>query len=127
MRRQLNGVAREVAPEDIRRGDFIAVLHELDENVPFLTAGDQCTTPVHVVRVWLLPRYPQAFRVLAVSLPFVLMEEHDNDKRLLDVRQVRIARLSPALGRTLFPRKKTSESKTNAAAVATPASASVQA
>lgn len=127
MRKQRSGAAREVAPEDIRRGDFIALLHELDENVPFLTAGDQCTAPVRVVRVWLLPRYPQAFRVLAVSLPFVLIEEHDNDKRLLDVRQVRIARLSPVLGRTLFPRKQIKESKTNVAAVATPASASVQA
>ncbi len=52
-----NRAAREVAPEDIRRGDVVAVPRELDERVP-VVSEDQSRrdTQIGTVRAWILPR-----------------------------------------------------------------------
>lgn len=99
-----NRAAREVAPEDIRRGDVVAVLRELDERVPFVSEDQyRRDTQIETVRAWILPPYPRVFRVLAVSLPFVYVVDDEEDKRLLDVRQVRLARLGGCVKREAFP------------------------
>jgi hypothetical protein len=115
-----SGAAKAVAPEDIRRGDVVAVLLEMDERVPFVSADEWRSSKkdIPTVRAWTLPPYPRAFRVLAVSLPFVYVLEDDDDKRLLDVRQVRLARLSGAVRRAAFPRKKKAGTSSKPAAAA---------
>ncbi|MFM9956526.1 MAG: hypothetical protein ACKVZJ_00480 [Phycisphaerales bacterium] len=101
-----NRAAREVAPEDIRRGDVVAVLRELDERVPFVCEDQYRTdTQIGTVRAWILPPYPRAYRVLALSLPFVYVVDDEGDKRLLDLRQVRLARLGGRVKCEAFPRK----------------------
>lgn len=103
---KLSCAARAVAPEDIRCGDVIAVLHEIEERVPYVTPEECPTRQVRTIQAWILPSYPRAYRVLALSLPFILVEDHDRDKQLLDVRQAQIARLSRAVALQAFPGKK---------------------
>jgi hypothetical protein len=95
-------VARPLAPEDIRRGRYIAVLTVGVEFFPFW--NDEPWQPAKVRRIDLLPG-PEGgtpLRVKEVCLPYVLVEHPDGNHRTLDVRRFRLGELSERFGERAF-------------------------
>jgi len=88
---------KTVAPEDLRVGDFVAILLE------------DCQYPTHYW-VWFSPDVPEGqpvrltfmptddigvpLKVAAICLPFIAVENADGEKRSLDLRQCKLGRLT---------------------------------
>lgn len=87
--------ARPLAPEDIRRGDFVALLDEEIEIPSFWWHTDAALLPPDLpVRLRLIPRDEAVpLKVRQVCLPFVLAKHPVGNTRTLDVRRMRLARL----------------------------------
>jgi hypothetical protein len=105
-------IARLLAPEDIRPGQFVAVLHVVDEYLPLGCLFGETWTPIEPLRVLWLPE-PRGLpmKVLDVCLPFVLVKRPKGDCRTLDVRRQRLARVSTRFGRAAFERVKAARRK----------------
>lgn len=88
--------AKEVAPEDLRAGDFIAPLAAIEECVPFLCTCDPVNPSVPVARYETLEISCDLVRVRGVCLPFVLVEDRGGRLHTIDVRRYRLARLPRA-------------------------------
>ena len=96
--------ARSLPPEDLKRGDFVAVLHEIDEWPSFFWHADpQILRPDEPVR---LVRHPDdggtPLKVRAICLPFVFVKTPVGQQRVLDVRRHRLVRLSDKYARTVW-------------------------
>jgi hypothetical protein len=89
-------VAKPLAPEDIRRGDYLAVLDEVYEYPSFYWDSDATLFPPHeLIRLRFLPREESPpLKVVSVCLPFVLTREPNGTHHTLDLRRLRVARLS---------------------------------
>lgn len=88
---------KTVAPEDLRVGDFVTIL---------LT---DCQFPTHFWQ-WFPPKVPEGqpvtltfmpsdnigvpLKVVAICLPFVAVENADEEQRSLDIRQCKLGWLS---------------------------------
>ncbi len=117
-----NLTARAIAPEDITVGDYVAVLNWIDEVFPIGALFDcsAINTP-HTLEMIRVQRIPAAacvpLKVEAICLPWVLvkspmpsaraMNNWNSSQRplllrTLDVRRVRLARLSDAFGEQLY-------------------------
>lgn len=117
-----NTLARAIAPEDIRVGDFVAVLNRIDEVFP-IGAMFECsplTSPrtLEMLRVQRVPTDECVpLKVEAVCLPWVLVKaplpaaltiytwqerRHNTLLRTIDVRRCRLARLSDDYGRRVY-------------------------
>ncbi len=84
-------LCRTLAPEDIMRGQHIAVLNVTNEYVDCCREGRQ--GPPEAFRLtFLVPEFT-ALRVLGVCLPFVLVEDAKEVASTLDTRRVKIALL----------------------------------
>ena len=87
-------VSKTVAPEDLRVGLDVTVLHYLRENpgvYGMFGAPREAPTPVRWTE---RPRRPvPPLRVVGLCLPFVLVEDPLGSPRTLDVRSVRLVRL----------------------------------
>ena len=102
----IEDLARIVAPEDIRVGDFVAPLHDLNqypmrecESSPWETdERGRKRSPIRVVTVRTVAHFPAVYRVLAVALPVILLEDADGDHRLMSVRAHIFGTLPAALG-----------------------------
>lgn len=94
-------VSRSLAGEDLRCGDFVAILHEIVEWPSFFWSCDpQLLPPDEPVR--LMCRSSDGgtpLKVKAISLPFVFVKEPSGGHLTLDVRKHRLARLSPEYAR----------------------------
>ena len=81
-------MARPLAPEDVRPDQYVSVMHELREQVPWCFDEDK-TEPR---RFLLLPRKTYApLRIVDVCVPFVLVEQVNGTHRTLDLRRCRLA------------------------------------
>jgi hypothetical protein len=101
-------LASSIAPEDIRRGHYVAVLHVIDQYFPccFDRAG---TGPVNIR--W-RPRFQvQPLKVIDVCLPFVTAERADGSVITLDVRRHELARLDDAYARRVVKRLRARHAK----------------
>jgi hypothetical protein len=87
--------ARLLAPEDIGRGDFVAVLDETHEIPSFWWSADAALLPPDVpVRMRLVPRDEcRPLKVKSICLPYVLVKQPCGNQRTLDLRTCRLARL----------------------------------
>jgi hypothetical protein len=121
----VESIAVQLAPEDIRVGDFITPLYDLDQfmmkNCDQPPFGSADVPPkVHVIVVRTFANYPQLYRVLAVALPVVLVEDLSGEKSLVSVRAKQFGRLPAALGkiamRELDRRRRTEAAKRRKAA-----------
>lgn len=96
--------AKVLAPEDVRAGDYVALLHMVCELPSFWWSGGLATMrPDEPVRVPFLPRNGGVpLRVRSVCLPFVLVKAPSGALRSLDVRRYRLARLDREHGRAAW-------------------------
>lgn len=89
-------LARSVAAEDLRVGDDVTLLEQIFEYPTFLWHGDsqleRRDEPVRIM--WTAPSGGRPLRVKSICLPFVLVKEVDGSSDVIDVRTVRMARLS---------------------------------
>jgi hypothetical protein len=98
-------VSRSLAAEDLRCGDFVAILHEITEWPSFFwcCADPQLLPPEELVR--LVTRSSDAgtpLKVKAISLPFVFVRKPCGGHLTLDVRQHRLVRLSAEYARAVW-------------------------
>ena len=99
-------MSRLIAPEDIRAGMYLAVMHEVQERSFFFwEPPEDCgrKQPRHVLR---LPSGSgRPLKVESVCLPFVIVRKPTTSGgsiHTLDVRRYRCAQLPEEFGRTVF-------------------------
>lgn len=97
-------VARPLAPEEIRRGQFVCLLAEVDEYLPCIYLHEEPgLRKVELLRVQSLPcGEAQPLEVVAVCLPFVLAAKPDGEARTFDVRRHRLARVTAEFAEAAF-------------------------
>jgi hypothetical protein len=100
--------AKVLAPEDVRAGDFVALLHVVEEILSFWWCGGiGATRPEEPVRVPFVPKNGGVpLRVRSVCLPFILVKAPSGKLRNLDVRLCRLARLDRAHARAAWKASK---------------------
>lgn len=93
-------LVRALAPEDIRPGDYVAVLHEVYEYPTWFWCDGGLALPrEEAVRVRFTPPDDAApLKVEAVCLPFVLVRQACGRHRTIDVRRRPLARLAKSYG-----------------------------
>jgi hypothetical protein len=93
--RNAASLAKALAPEDVRAGDFVAVLDEVFEAPSFFWCDSGALmSREEVVRIRYTPTGEAVpLKVMAVCLPYVLVKQPCGGKRTLDVRKTRLARL----------------------------------
>lgn len=93
-------LAKPLAPEDVRRGDYVAVL---DEEHEWCAANWYYDPPAHVesvIRVRMRPRETAPpLEVIDACLPFVYVKPPTGEGRTLDLRAVRLVRLDRGYAR----------------------------
>ena len=99
-------ISKPLAPEDIRPGDYVSLLHIVSEFVSFFCAEDVQFRQIEPVRITRMPYSIEPMEVVEVCLPFVLVRRPDNKHETLDVRRHKVARLSPKFGKKAFKRLK---------------------
>jgi hypothetical protein len=94
-------LAKALAPEEIRTGDFVAVLYEIVEWPSWIWCDDATlSSREEVVRMCVTPREAAApLEVCSICLPFVLVREPCRRERIVDIRRHRLARLDRAFAR----------------------------
>ena len=106
-RRQRNAsaptLAKALAPEEIRPGDFVAVLYQMYELPSYMWCADASLLPRdELVRIRMTPTEdPTPLKVSAVCLPFVLVREPCGRERGVDIRRQRLARLDKQFARAI--------------------------
>jgi hypothetical protein len=96
-------VAASVAGEDLRRGDYVAVLSVIHEYPSFLWCCDSALPRDELVRV----QYTDVddcrlLKIKAICLPFIFAKEPAGAYRTLDLRFCRVARLAPKYARRVW-------------------------
>lgn len=100
-KRDESSLAHMLAPEEIRRGDFVTPLYVVSEWPSWYWDDDDALHPRDkLVRIRSTPCDEAApLEVISVCLPFVLVETPQRDGKTLDVRRVRLARLDHAFAK----------------------------
>ncbi len=105
-------MAKVLAPEDVRAGDYVALLQVVEEIWSFFWCGGIGMSREEPVRVPFIPENGGVpLRVSSVCLPFILVKAPTGDFRYLDVRQHRLARLNRAHARAAWKASKKSRRK----------------
>lgn len=96
-------LAARVAPEDLRRGDFVAVLSEIIELPSFLWSETLPRGQDELVRLRRLPTDDRApLKVEAICLPFIFVKLPCGTHETIDVRLASLARLEKDYARTVW-------------------------
>lgn len=97
-------MAKLLAPEDLRVGDYVALLYVVREVPSFWWCdGTSAIGPNEPVRIaFMLSNGGVPHRVRSVCLPFVLVKTPSGRSRNLDVRRYRLARLDRAHARAAW-------------------------
>lgn len=96
-------VAALVAPEDLRRGDFVTVLSEIVELPSFLWCEMLATDRSELVRLRRLPTDDRApMKVKAICLPFIFVKLPKGQFRTIDIRLTSLVRLEKNYARTVW-------------------------
>lgn len=100
--RDESSLAKALAPEEIRRGDFVTPLSIIAEYPSWHWCGtdDVLRSRDELVRVRLTPTDEATpLKVVDVCLPFVLVRTPQREMQTLDVRRVCLARLRRSFAR----------------------------
>ena len=97
-------LAKVLAPEDVRIGDYVALLHVVCELPSFWWCdGISAMRPDEPVRVpFLVENGGIPLEVRSVCLPFILVKTPIGELRNLDVRRYRLARLDRGYAMTAW-------------------------
>src|SRR5436305_14075311 len=80
-----SSIAAVVAPEDLRRGNFVAVLSEIIELPTFLWAETLSSGRGEMVRIRRLPTENRApLKIKAICLPFVFVKRPNGQFQTID-------------------------------------------
>ncbi len=106
-------LAKSLAPEDVRVGDYVTPLHEIREWPAFFWFCDSSFDQhQEMLRVRLLPENTGApLKVQSVCLPFVLVKPAKGKAFTLDVRRSRLARISKSYARLARKSQKNKKKK----------------
>ena len=106
-------MAKVLAPEDVRAGDYVAVLHVVCELPSFLWCGEMNVVRIdEPVRIPFMPSQGGVpLRVRSVCLPFILVKTPSGALRNLDVRRHHLARLDRTYARIVWKARKKSRAK----------------
>lgn len=106
-------LARSLAPEEVRQGDFVAVLQVTYEVPSFMWRADSFQIPHdEPVRIQFMPDGGGLpLKVRSICLPFVFVKDPDGNHRTLDVRKCRLARLHPDYAKVVWKAHKKSRPK----------------
>lgn len=99
-------LAKTLAPEDVRRGMYVAVLDQ-EYQYPAIvwTCDDQMSDREEVIRVRLRPQDTEApLRVCDACLPFVFVEPPRGKPSTLDLRSVRLVRIDRGYAKRVWKR-----------------------
>jgi len=108
-----NTLAKTLAPEEIRRGDFVTLLNVTYEVPSYYWDADAMTLPRdEPVRIRFVPESGGVpLKVRNVCLPFVLVKAPNGERQTLDVRKCRLARLDRAYAADAWKAYKKARSK----------------
>ena len=97
-------VAKPLGAEDLRCGDFVSILHEIEEWPSYLWNCDaQLLPPGEPVRIQRRPsECGQPLKVKGICLPFVFVKQACGKHRTLDVRGQRLVRLNEKYARAVW-------------------------
>ncbi len=101
MSRKKTSLASLLAPEDIRRGHYVAVLNEIEQWFPFCCSSAR-PEPFNVRLIPTDEIVP--LQVLEICLPFVTVRKADRSLVTLDVRRHELARLDEGYARRVIRR-----------------------
>lgn len=106
--------AKNIAPEDIVAGDFVAILRQRYEYVSYLWFRELCD-PSEPVRITFLPtrNVGEPLKVLSVCLPFVAVSSKHAGKFAVDVRTCELGRLDEEFVRAMAPAPKKNKKPKN--------------
>ncbi|KAA5545459.1 hypothetical protein FYK55_07370 [Roseiconus nitratireducens] len=105
--------AKVLAPDDICVSDYVAVLRQTTEIVSFCWSDDARLFPPETpVRVrWIPARVQPPRRVVAVCLPFVLVEDRKGKREQVDLRMTQLARVDPGFAEQVFRSSKAAKKR----------------
>lgn len=110
-------LAKCVSPEDLHRGDFVAVLNSIYEFPSFLWCCDSGSIrhdePVRVQ--FKSPTDGVPLKIKAICLPFVLVRLPNGRAQSIDVRQNQFVRLTTRYAKTVWRQMKRDQNWTRAA------------
>jgi hypothetical protein len=87
-------LAKPLAPEEIRVGDFVTPLHVFYDFPSFFWDDSAVGRRDEMVRICYIPETGGVpLKVKSICLPFVLARQPSGEQQTLDVRKVRLARL----------------------------------
>ena len=97
-------LAKALAPEEIRAGDYVAQLYVVCELPSFFWDADVSLTPRdQLVRIQFVPEGGGVpLKVKSVCLPYVLVKHPQDGRQTLDVRRVKLARLGTEFAETAW-------------------------
>ncbi|MEX0642749.1 MAG: hypothetical protein WD468_08620 [Pirellulales bacterium] len=89
-------LSKPLAPEEVRKDEFVTLLHETAEVPSFFWCCDNTLlTPEEPVRIrFIASTCGIPLKVKSVCLPFVLVKHPTGVQRSLDLRKCRVARLT---------------------------------
>ena len=111
MSKKKPSLACSIAPEDVRRGHYVAVLHVIDEYLPFLF--DKPGAEPVAIR-WRPTTQAEPLHVVDVCLPFVTVAKANGAVLTLDVRRHELARLDDGYARRVVKRLRAHRAKRRA-------------
>ena len=101
-----------LAAEDIRIGNYVAVLHNIEQYIPYCLDRLPSSRRIEPISVRLVPEdEAHPLKVLEVCLPFVTARKHDGSLVTLDVRRQELARLDDGYARRIIRRLKAPKPK----------------
>ena len=102
VRNQKTNLTRRLAPEEIRTGQYVAVLNIISEFLPLYCEFDQMAQlTIHQLK-WLPCEESLPLKVKGVCLPFVMVKSPLGELRTIDVRRHLLAQLDSALGQRMY-------------------------
>jgi hypothetical protein len=100
---ETTSIAASVAPEDLKCGDFVAVLNEVVELPSFLWLDSVPGTREQLVRVRCLPSGSNLpLKIKAICLPFVFVQSVHGHGECLDIRRMQLVRLDDCYAKTVW-------------------------
>ncbi len=101
MNRKKTSLASLLAPEDIRRGQYVAVLNEIEQWYPCCSSSGK----PELFSVRSVPTDEiELLQVFEICLPFVTVRKADGSLLTLDVRRHELARLDDGYARRVIRR-----------------------